>query len=241
MSTPQSQIIFLIRDQSKFVQFTDETKCAFLNVWEMRLMMAAEFHKRDDLRSFAQDVLSFVKDRIPSNLRFYVLNVNGESASFLFDARSEVDFPMTRNDETEHSAVFTIPENSGNQFSETNNDPIISWKRAVVLSCLAVYGPYFFTAVYTLFAPTGYDFNKHAWILLPFIPGAVPAQLASWLFGLPLYPWIHFFTSVILSISFILGLACLLRRARWLRYFSMVFAVIAFSIFAFLLHAMIRL
>ena len=91
-----AQILEITRNpESHYKGFDEENMASFRNIWEARLQEAAEYPKREDLRTRAAGVLSFLKMREPAHLRLY-LYVNGkERISFLFDSKTEEHFQIT--------------------------------------------------------------------------------------------------------------------------------------------------
>jgi hypothetical protein len=117
----------------------------------------------------------------------------------------------------------------------------ISWKSAVGLSSLAIYGPYCVMATYAqLFVPCSHC-KEAAWTLLPFAPGLLPTDAGSRLLGWarpsdPHGPAI----ALILSLAMLLILTCIARRGGWPRIIAVALAMFMFSGLAIGTLGMIR-
>ena len=98
MNIMKAQVVAAARDREiPFQQFDEESKTAFINVWEVRLREAVECHKREDLRALAQGVLDFVKTRVATDLRLYAYMEGTEGVSFVFDTGTEEYFQIIGN------------------------------------------------------------------------------------------------------------------------------------------------
>src|SRR5688500_14824917 len=60
-----------------------------------------------------------------------------------------------------------------------------SWKRAYLLGCLAIYGPFIAMGTYTLLYVSCSHCKAAAWMLLPCGPGLVPVEMARQWLDLP--------------------------------------------------------
>ena len=117
----------------------------------------------------------------------------------------------------------------------------ISWKSAVGLACLAVYGPFIVMATYTLLFVSCSHCKTTAWTLLPCAPGLLPIVAGQRLLGLPRPTYaLGFALAFIVSLVMTFTLACLVRRGRRLRFAGVTIAFAVFSIFAFCTLSMIR-
>ncbi len=110
---------------------------------------------------------------------------------------------------------------------------IISWSRAAVRSCLAVYGPFVIMAIYTLLFVSCSHCKKVVWAILPIGPSLLPFELARhWLkLRLP-GDVVGYILAFIASAALVLALAWLLRRGIWVRRAAIALALAVFSILA---------
>jgi len=83
-----------------YSQFDVQGKNNFIEVWELRLKDAIDYHKRDDLRRSAEGILAFVKERPSCVLRLYVYMEGQERqpipkhCGFLFDTQTKEYFQI---------------------------------------------------------------------------------------------------------------------------------------------------
>lgn len=91
-----------------------------------------------------------------------------------------------------------------------------SWKRAYLLACLAVYGPFIAMATYTLLYVSCSHCKAAAWIMLPCGPGLVPVEIARRWLDLPRpSDTLWFAVALFVSGAMVIGLAWLIRRRSW--------------------------
>lgn len=91
-----------------------------------------------------------------------------------------------------------------------------SWKRAYLLACLAVYGPFIVMATYTLLYVSCSHCKSAAWMVLPYGPGLVPVEVARRWLDLPRpSDTLWFAVALFVSGAMVIGLAWLIRRRSW--------------------------
>ncbi|MEX0714694.1 MAG: hypothetical protein WD278_20315 [Pirellulales bacterium] len=91
-----------------------------------------------------------------------------------------------------------------------------SWKRAYLLSCLTMYGPFIAMATYTLLHVSCSHCKAAAWMVLPCGPGLVPVELARGWLDLPRpSDTVWFAAALFVSGAMVIVLAWLIRRRRW--------------------------
>lgn len=120
--------------------------------------------------------------------------------------------------------------------------PCRSWKRAWLVSGLAVYGPFAAMGLYTLlFVPCSHC-KAAVWMVFPSAPGIISLELARLWLDLPRPPdSIWFLTGMACSAMLLAGVAWLLRRnSRWLRVSSVVATLIYGAWAAIAILAVIR-
>ena len=95
MKITHKQVLEIVHDpEAHCSTFDNQNIQDFIGIWETRLMMAIEHHKREDLRLLAEGVLSFVKKRSPDRLRLYGETKGKNSIGFLFDMETEEHFQI---------------------------------------------------------------------------------------------------------------------------------------------------
>jgi hypothetical protein len=120
-------------------------------------------------------------------------------------------------------------------------DSATSWKRAVGLASLAVYGPFFIMAVFTLLFISCYHCKQTTWLLLPSGPGMLPLESARvWLNFPRLSDLPLFLLAFLIALTFVAGLAWVVRLGKKSRMISLIVAFIACSACAFGLLSAIR-
>ncbi|MEX2119379.1 MAG: hypothetical protein WD847_07280 [Pirellulales bacterium] len=91
-----------------------------------------------------------------------------------------------------------------------------SWKRAYLLACLAVYGPFIVMAAYTQLYVSCSHCKSAAWMLLPYGPGLVPVEVVRRWLDLPRpSDTVWFAVAVFVSGAMVIALAWLIQRRRW--------------------------
>ncbi len=118
---------------------------------------------------------------------------------------------------------------------------VASWRRAIGLGCLAVYGPFLLMAFYTLAFVSCPHCKAAVWMLLPCAPGLLPTAAGRhWLALFHPSEALMFSLALIVSLATVLFLASLIRRGGWLRPASVVIGFAVFSVCAFRTLSLIR-
>ena len=92
------------------------------------------------------------------------------------------------------------------------------WKRAYLLSYLAVYGPFVVMATYTLLYVSCDHCKAATWTTLPYGPGIIPVELVRRLVDvkLNLFTWLPSWLAIFVAALIVFGLTWLVRRGdRW--------------------------
>jgi|SRR5688572_3522790 len=125
--------------------------------------------------------------------------------------------------------------------SKPSSVPKLSWKRALGISCLPIYGPFILMATYTLLFVSCSHCKKTAWFLLAWAPGLLPVEAGRHLFDLPRFPdSLSFALAFVTSLAFVAAVAVLLRRSRKSGLWGIALALALASFFAVCTLAMIR-
>lgn len=115
-----------------------------------------------------------------------------------------------------------------------------SWKGAVGLASLVVYGPFLVMATYSLIFVACPHCKSTAWMLLPAAPGLIPWEATRLSLDLPgVLNALGFIPQFLGSLAMVWGLAALVRRGQRLRWVAVGVAIALVSIFAFITLSMI--